>query len=700
MPRGREGFAERIFGHQLPQEDISALLEAQHAVNGALGVQDALHVVLGKAKELLEADEGSVMLLGNDGLLRVIVSEGIPTEIASQTSIPLGRGVSGRVAQTGLPVLLTARPAERDFESFVDKERHIESAVSVPLKAAGRTVGVLNLNITSPRRRFGERDMQFAQLFAEQAAMAIYKAQLLEQSQQRGDELSQLFDATRELVGVIDMEPLLTRVLEAAVKLLPSRAGFICLLDDSGGLSLGVYRSVARPDLRSVLSHPDFMSLTAREHFGILNPGEHPAFAAVASSTEGVAILPIRSQGRSRALVVLIGVEVATNSARLLTAFGAQAALAIGNAELYKRVDDKETELASIVYSMANPILVVDPAGHLLIANPAAEEVFGFASDWIKGTHVTRLFEDSQLTALLTGDIEGPIEIEAGRHHSQIWKARVSSVTSPDIQRQGRLLVLEDVTTDRETQRLKSDFVSIVGHELRTPLTSIKGYLRTLVTRGDRLTEDQRKEALITADAQTSRLERLIENLLYVSAIETTPSLHLESVDLMESVGVLIDEFRVREVQRPISAYGPGSLKILLDKTKVEQVLFHLLDNACKYSELDSPISVEVTDHPDKVEVSVTDKGVGILSGEIPRLFDRFHQIDASSTREHEGAGLGLYICKRFINAHGGDIEVTSAWGQGSTFSFSIPKNLAVEIRQKARAKPSTFDPNIAQEDG
>ncbi|MGH9199016.1 MAG: sensor histidine kinase, partial [Acidimicrobiia bacterium] len=349
----------------------------------------------------------------------------------------------------------------------------------------------------------------------------------------------------------------------------------------------------------------------------------------------------------------------------------------------------KETELASIVYSMANPVLVVDPGGHLLIANPASEEVFGFSSDWVKGTHVSRLLEEPQLIALLTGDIEGPIEVEAGRQHAQIWKARVSSVTSPDINKRGRLLVLEDVTSDRETQRLKSDFVSVVGHELRTPLTSIKGYLRTLVTRGDRLTEDQRREALITADAQTARLERLIENLLYVSAIESTPTLHLESVDLMDSVGVLVDEFRVREVQRPVSAFGPASLKILLDKTKVEQVLFHLIDNACKYSEAEAPVNIEVMDHPDRVSVAVTDKGVGILSGDIPKLFERFHQIDASSTREHEGAGLGLYICKRFIDAHGGDIEVESAWGQGSTFTVSIPKNLAVEIRRKAQARPS-----------
>lgn len=674
--------------HSLPQNDIAALLEASHAVNSALGVQDALHVVLGKARELLQADEGSVMLLGPDGDLRVLVSEGIPLEIASRVRIPLGRGVSGRVAQTGMPVLLTARPDQRDFESFVDPKRSIQSAVSVPLKAAERTVGVLNLNITSTKRKFGDRDLNLAQLFAEQAAMAIYKAQLLEKSEQRGDELAQLFDASRELVGVLEMEPLLTRVLDGAIKLVTSRAGFICLLDEGGSVSLGVYRSVARHELRNVLGHPDFLSIASRNTFSVLDPSKHPAFAGLVAETESIGLLPIRSQGRTRALLLLIGAEIANNSARLLTAFAAQAALAIGNAELYKRVDDKETELASIVYSMANPVVVGDAAGQVLIANPAAQEIFGFSTDWAKGSHVREVLEDTRLSALLMGEIEGPIEVEAGRPLPRIWKARVSSVTSPGIPQRGRVLVLEDVTNDRETERLKSDFVAVVGHELRTPLTAIKGYLKTLVHRADRLTEDQKHDALVTAEAQASRLERLIENLLYVSDIERSPVVHFESTDMIESISVLVDEFRVREPGRPIAAFGPGSVKVVLDRTKIEQVLFHLLDNACKYSEPDAAVTVEVADHLDRVEVSITDKGTGILSGDISRLFDRFHQIDLSSTREHGGIGLGLYICKRFIDAHGGHIDVESAWGQGSTFKFTIPKNLNVESKSKSRHKP------------
>jgi two-component system sensor histidine kinase VicK len=119
-------------------------------------------------------------------------------------------------------------------------------------------------------------------------------------------------------------------------------------------------------------------------------------------------------------------------------------------------------------------------------------------------------------------------------------------------------------------------------------------------------------------------------------------------------------------------------LLVTLDRPKVEQVLHHLVDNALKYSE--GPVVLDAVDTGDAVEVSVTDSGPGIFSGDVPRLFDRFLQLDGSSTRAHGGTGIGLYICKRLVEAYGGEIWCESRLGVGSRFAFSIPRDVEDEL--------------------
>lgn len=653
--------------------DTAALLAASNAVNSTLGLGEALRVVLTSAKQLLGAHEGSVMLLGEDSYLRIVVSEGIPPDIAANTKIGLGESIAGRVAESGSPLLITGRAQDEGFQSLVDRQRPLKSALSVPLRVAGRTTGVLNLNITSGSQRFDEDDLALAEVFAEQAAIAIHKAQLLEESQRRGSDLARLFDASRGLVGLLEMEPLLSRVLDGGSALTGARAGFVCLLDDSGRLRLGVYRGIPRHEIRDIIGRQGFLDLIRGEGARVVRMTEQDAFAGLRYEGDLATLVPIRAEGKTRAMLVLIGDPPDQGSLRLLENYATQAALAIRNAQLYKQVGDKETELAAIVYSMGNPVIVVDSGGTLVAANPAAEELFNFSTDFLRGQPVHKAIDVPELLELLTGNSEGTIEVSVGRPDSKTWKAHTSRISTPDA-RQGFILVLDDVTAEREMEALKADFVAVIGHELRTPLTSIKGYIRTLLRAGERMTEEQRRDSLATVDAQAQHLERLIENLLFVSRITDTDVLRLEFADLVLVASAMIEESRGRHPSRSFVLEAPSSVGLDFDRTKTEQILFHLLDNACKYSGPDTPVVVGIDEGPEEVRVSVTDKGVGILSGDLAHLFDRFHQVDLSSTRRHGGMGVGLYICKRFAEAQGGRIEVESAWGKGSTFTFTIPK--------------------------
>jgi signal transduction histidine kinase len=256
----------------------------------------------------------------------------------------------------------------------------------------------------------------------------------------------------------------------------------------------------------------------------------------------------------------------------------------------------------------------------------------------------------------------------------------------------GRILVLDDVTTEREMAQKQRDFVAMIGHELRTPLTIIKGFARTFLRKGAAAKGEDIQEALKTIDARAGLLERLIEDLLYVSQIETREaSLRIEHVDIPavvqdvteDLIGLRAEREAILEIPRPLT--WPG------DETKLALVLRHLIENALKYSEGPDPVIIRASEDGEELRIDVIDKGVGIVSSDIPGIFERFRQVDASSTREHGGTGVGLYLCAQLVRMHAGRIWVESTWGKGSTFSFTIPRRPAagevVHIRGQALSR-------------
>ncbi len=238
-----------------------------------------------------------------------------------------------------------------------------------------------------------------------------------------------------------------------------------------------------------------------------------------------------------------------------------------------------------------------------------------------------------------------------------------------------RLLSQERETIRRlqELDQMKLDFVAITSHELRTPITAIRGFVKTLLRNRDRLTPDQVENFMNIIDRQSARLARLVEDLLFVSRIEAGAiRLQMEEVDLagflreaVEAVG----EGRTRIHLR----VDPEDARVVIDPQRVDQIVRNLIENALKFSDPGTPVELEGCVASDQVEISVVDHGTGIAPEDLPNIFDRFHQAGHAMTREAEGAGLGLYITKRLVEAMGGTIAVTSAPGEGATFGVILP---------------------------
>ena len=248
--------------------------------------------------------------------------------------------------------------------------------------------------------------------------------------------------------------------------------------------------------------------------------------------------------------------------------------------------------------------------------------------------------------------------------------------------------VLHDVTREKEISRMKNDFVSHVSHELKTPLASITAYSEMLAD-GEANDEKTRKEFYSVIQSQAERLNRLIEDILNISRIESG----LIKVDKSPvSLTILIEE-QLRMVkstanEKGIEIIGQKPIvfdQVYVDKDMISQVIVNLLSNAVKYTRPGGSIKIqtEVDEITKRARVSITDTGVGISEDEIEHVFDKFYRVGANN-RCAKGTGLGLNLVKQIVEkVHDGLVFVTSQVGVGSTFGFELP--LAAGQPVKAR---------------
>ncbi len=239
-----------------------------------------------------------------------------------------------------------------------------------------------------------------------------------------------------------------------------------------------------------------------------------------------------------------------------------------------------------------------------------------------------------------------------------------------------------------ELSQLKANFVANISHELRTPLTHIKGYLELMVTDSlGPLTSEQR-HALQVSQKAGDRLEKLIEDLIMFStASHGQMSIQQEALDLLRMVNLSLKnaapKAEERGVELQVSA-GEELPQVQGDTDKIMWVLNQLLDNAIKFTPSGGRVTVGLKmESSNLVMVSVVDTGIGIPAARMKEIFEPFHQLDGSSTRQAGGTGLGLSLVRQIIEAHGSLLDVTSAEGKGTTFKF--PLLVAAEQQSKKR---------------
>jgi PAS domain S-box-containing protein len=360
---------------------------------------------------------------------------------------------------------------------------------------------------------------------------------------------------------------------------------------------------------------------------------------------------------------------------RLVAGIAAQAAIAIDNAHLFREVAEAQAHYSSLFEGAADAIIVTDSEGRLLDVNPAAVALFGYPEGTLREMRMGDLaargaaWAADDLERLLTSDAwNGEVELRRVDGSIVPVEARTSRVTVPD----GGVFVsvMRDFSERRQLEQMQREFTALVTHELKAPLTSLKGFAQLLYRRR---TWDTRAVEVILDRAQ--HLERLISDLLDVASMDAgRMELRRAETDLRELVEDAVDEARELATGHCINAELPdATIRCLVDPHRITQVLENLLTNAIKYSPAGGSITVTLARDADSVEIAVRDTGIGIAAEAIPSLFSRFFRVETVHMASVQGLGLGLYISRALVEAHGGRIWAESTPGEGSRFAFTLP---------------------------
>jgi signal transduction histidine kinase len=369
----------------------------------------------------------------------------------------------------------------------------------------------------------------------------------------------------------------------------------------------------------------------------------------------------------------------------LLEAFADLTAGAVDNTRLYSGLVAEKSKLEATMGAVTDALLIYEPSGRILLANAPFRALFDISSQAAALTigGLTTYVQEQQRMGFTDSSHEtadlfrpDPAEVEVGRPARQLQR-RGKIVTNDAGQTVATVLTFHDVTEEHQAERVRSEILATVSHELRTPLTSIKGFMQIFDRRQRRGDSVAGTHELHLVLSQVDHLMALVDDLLDVSHL---PGRHM----YLTRSRVDLAELGRRRIEQTVLATG-RQIELRCDAAqvcgqwdgkKLAQVVDNLLNNAVKYSEPHSAIEVRLRNTPGAVQLTVHDLGVGVVPEHLDDVFEAFFRVDNTTTRRTNGLGIGLYLCKRIVEQHGGKIYVRSQPGVGSEFGFSLPLTL------------------------
>ena len=323
--------------------------------------------------------------------------------------------------------------------------------------------------------------------------------------------------------------------------------------------------------------------------------------------------------------------------------------------------------------------LVVDGQRRIVESNPAAQRLLGSRNGGLTGKTLLEATLSYEFISLLNAAQETEQSQQQEIRRSSDAAARILRVSISPLQAiEGAayfLVLLDDVTELRRLETVRRDFVANVSHELRTPLASIRAMAETL--QDGAVHDDEVAERFVNIIVgEVERLTRILEDLLILSRAES--KLPERNVFPLNSLIQEVAERFQPQAEKAAVAVAltlPAPLMANANRDQIEQILVNLLDNAIKYTPSGGRVEIRAEAAGDLLTVYVADTGIGIMSQDLPRVFERFYRVDKARSRQSGGTGLGLSIVKHIVETHGGSVTVQSEYGRGTTFAFTLPRS-------------------------
>lgn len=504
-----------------------------------------------------------------------------------------------------------------------------------------------------------------------------------------------LLEISRALTQELDLGQLLDRILKYSIDMLGGHAGVITLRSEAGGWTVGASHGLPPVFTRFVENYmTQFPELSELDQNGIVAINHLLTdFSRVASLglITGVG-LPLVANKRVVGIIIVFRAYDAlfsSNDRALLSSFADQAAIAVHNAQLYSQIIQQKQRLDALLDSNADGLLILATNLTVERCNPSFVRLLGIPSGRIQGQpHESLIVWDKPpqgmtLEQAVAGGwpltphaqlyVEGDI-VRSEKQPPLPVGITYAPLLSPDNVLINVIATVRDITRFRQAEELKSTFVSIVSHELKTPVALIKGYVSTLRREDADWDREIISESLSVIEEEADRLSLMIENLLDASRLQAGGFQLKRSEVFMPGLAKQVaTRFQTQTDKHTIRVDFPVDFPVILaDETRLEQVLSNLVANAIKYAP-QGEILISGQIRPDIIIVTVGDEGPGIPTEDVPHVFDRFYR-SASTARHTKGAGLGLYLSKSIIEAHGGRMWVDSSIDQGARLCFMLPR--------------------------
>ncbi|HZG82234.1 MAG TPA: cell wall metabolism sensor histidine kinase WalK [Brevibacillus sp.] len=344
--------------------------------------------------------------------------------------------------------------------------------------------------------------------------------------------------------------------------------------------------------------------------------------------------------------------------------------------------EEEREKLAGILSNMSDGVIATSRDGQIILMNRAAEEMLQVKMEDLISKRRTL----PELLGLPPED-EMPlhrqteplfIEMLLPNREEVILRVTFTPLQHDSGKRGGIIAVVADVTEQQQMEHQRREFVANVSHELRTPLTTIKSYVEALLDGAVEEKELSNRFLRVTM-SETERMIRLVNDLLQLSRFDSQGvRLHCKEVDMNQMLRYAVDRFSMFGEQQEVALdlEIPAVLpSVYIDPDAINQVLDNLLSNAIKYTPQSGRVVVHAQHLPEqeRVQISITDTGIGIPSRDLKRIFERFYRVDKARSRGQGGTGLGLAIARELVQAHGADIEIASEWNVGTTVTFWVP---------------------------